>query len=126
MTSKNPFDIVSELITEEKVEIKSSQFMVNKILSYQPLTALTAIELNKYIGRLPYWAVDSLFNTTVPKRKRRPYLYYPKREKLKEKKLRSKIRKVFCVNDFHAKQILEILRLKGHHPEKMFGLKEGE
>lgn len=125
MTSRNPFDIVKEIITEERTSV-SNPFMVNRILSFQPLTALTAIEVNKYVGYIPDWAISDLFNLTVPHRRRVPYLKYPKRGKVKDKKLIDKIRQALCVNELHARQVIELLRNKGEQPERLFGLKEGE
>jgi hypothetical protein len=121
----NPFENVKQLFTEEDVEI-DSPFMVNRIISFIPETCVTAIRLNRYSTYLPKWAITACFNLCIKKRKRNPWIHYPKRGKSKDNKLRAKIRQVFCVNDYHAEQLIELLKKMGEKPESYFGLKEGE
>ena len=130
MKKTNPFDNVIKLMTsgkdKEDVDI-DNEFFVNRILSYQPDTVLWSIELNKYIGRLPYWAIKKLFNIGVYKKSSKPWLRYPKKKgKLKDKLLRKKICKHFYVNEYHANQIIHLLENMDEKPEKYFGLKKGE
>ena len=126
MKKTNPFEEVLNLITsKEDVEV-DSPFFVNKILSYQPDSVLMAIEMNKYIGKIPKWLTDKLFNLGVKKRRGKPWLNYPKKGVKKGNLLRSKICRHFCVNNYHADQIIELLRNYGEEPEKFFGLKKGE
>lgn len=100
--------------------------MVNRILSFMPETCMKANEVNPYIGRLPDWAINPLLNLVMPKNTRRKYFNYIGKKKKKDKKLINKIRQTFCVNEFHAKQIIETLRVANKHPERFYGLKEGE
>jgi len=127
MKKKSPFDEVQNLITsKEEVEILNT-FFVNKILSYQADNILFSIDLNRYIGRIPKWATDKLFNLGIKKRRSKPWLNYPKKDKkVKEKILQMKVCRYYCVNAYHAKQIIELLRNYGEEPEKFFGLKRGE
>ena len=134
MKKTNPFDIAIMLMysdgkerKKEDVEI-GNEFFTNRILNHQPDTVLWSIELNKYIGRLPYWAIKKLFNIGVYKKSGKPWLRYPKRKgKLKDKILRKKICKYFCVNEYHANQIIHLLKnIDNEKPERYFGLKKGE
>lgn len=122
---ENPFDTATKLFTEKNVKIKAP-YITNKILSYQPQTILLSIKLNKFIGYLPSWATNALFNMGVKKQGRRPYLQYIKKTKEKDVKLLKKISQTFCCNTYHAKQIIDILRKMGKRPESFFGLKKGE
>lgn len=123
----NPFDVVARLFTEKDVEV-SNEYMTNRILSFQPATILLSIELNKFISRLPSWASKQLFNFgVVQTQKRVPYLKYLKRKKKQNPKLLRKISQAFCCNEFHAQQIIAIVRKqKGKSPESYFGLRLGE
>lgn len=122
----NPFDMASRLFTERDVGI-NNEFMINRILSFQPKTILLSIEINKFISRLPSWASKQLFNLGVQKQKRSPYLKYLKRGKKQSPKLLRKICHAFCCNEYHGKQIINIVReQKGKNPESYFGLKSGE
>ena len=123
----NPFFAeVKQLLSEKHAEIKYP-FMVNRILSFTPEACMKANEVNPYVGRLPDWAINPLLNLVIPKNNRRTFFnYIGKKKKKKDKKLTNKIRQTFCVNEFHAKQIIEILRAANKHPERFYGLKEGE
>ena len=127
MKKINPFNNVIELLTSKNDVDIDNEFMVNKILSYQPDTVLWAIEINKYIGKIPYWAIKRLFNIGVHKKPSKPWLRYPKKKvKLKDKLLRKKICIHFCVNEYHANQIIDLLKNIGKKPERYFGLRKGE
>jgi len=122
---KSPFETVIELFITEDAEVPNP-FLVNRILSYQPDTVLLAIEINKYMSRLPGWAIKSIFNIGIRKRRKRPYLNYPQKARKINKNqllLRNKISSTFCVNNNHADQIIQLLRAMGKEPEKFFGLK---
>lgn len=121
----NPFDNVSQLFTEDNVKV-NTPYMVNRILSFLPETCMLAIRMNRYTTRIPQWAIDACYNLSITKRRRRPYIRYPKRRKVRDQKLQSKIQSTFNVNEFHAKQIIELLRNIGEKPENFFGLKKGE
>jgi len=128
MKKISPFSEVIKLITsKEEIEV-NNEFIVNRILSFQPSNVLWSIELNKYIGRIPRWASKRLLNIGVYKEVNSPWLIYPKKEKnkLKDILLQRKICKHFFVNRNHAKQIIELLRNLGKKPEIFFGLKKGE
>jgi len=125
MGKENPFDIVMRLFKEDNVSVKHG-FMVNKILSYQPMAILASIKINKYIGRLPRWATDSLFNLCVKKQGLNNYLQYIKKVKEENLKLNQKICQTLCCNTYQAKQIINIIRKLGKKPEQYFGLKKGE
>lgn len=127
MKKINPFNNVIKLMTSSSDVDIDNEFFINKILSYQPDTVLWSIELNNYIGRLPYWAIKKLFNVGIYRKSSKPWLRYPKRkEKLKDKLLREKICKYFCVNEYHSNQIIHLLNNLGEKPERYFGLKKGE
>ena len=115
------FNEVKKLLSEEHAETKNP-FMVNRILSFMPETCMKSNEVNQYIGRLPDWAM----NLVMPKNNRRTYFKYLGRKKKKDKKLTVKIRQTFCVNEYHAAQIIEVLRASDSHPERFYALKEGE
>jgi hypothetical protein len=121
----NPFENVKQLFQEEDVKI-DSPFMATRILSFIPETCITAIRLNPYSTYLPRWAINACFNLCIPKRKRLPWFHYAKRGTAKDKKLKAKIRQAFCVNDYHAKQIIELYNKMDENPASYFGLKEGE
>jgi len=121
----NPFDSVKQLFQEEDVEVESP-FMANRILSFLPETCITAIRLNRYSTYLPRWAINACFNLCVPKRKRLPWFRYAKKSKGMNPKLTAKIRQAFCVNEYHAKQIIELYNKMDENPASYFGLKEGE
>lgn len=127
MKKTSPFENVIKLMTSKEDVDVYNEFFINRILSHQPDTVLWSIELNKYIGRLPYWATKKLFNIGVHRKSSKPWLRYPKgRRKLKDKLLRKKICRHFCVNEHHANQIIELLKNIGEKPERRFGLKKGE
>lgn len=121
----NPFDNAKQLFQEEDVKVEAP-FMVNRVLSFIPETCVTAIRLNRYSTYLPRWATNACFNLCVPKRKRAPWIRYAKKAKVKEKKLKAKIRQAFCVNDYHAQQIIELYNKMDENPAGYFGLKAGE
>lgn len=129
MKKESPFDTIYRLFTENtKEHIKvANAYMTNKILSYQPETILTAININKYSGRIPSWAMDALFNIGVKKINNKPYLQYIKKNKKENPQLLKKISQTFCCRSSHAEQIIEIIRAQhGKTPESYFGLKKGE
>ena len=121
----SPFDIVKKLFTQNDVPV-NSPFMVNRILSFMPETFELSIRMNRFATRLPPWAVSACYNLSIPKRRRYPYMRYAKKGKTKEVKLKAKIRRTFCVNEYHANQIIELYRKLGEKPESYYGLKEGE
>jgi hypothetical protein len=124
--NENPFDIVGRLFTENNVDVNKNEYMVNRILSFQPATILLSIGINKFVSRLPSWASKQLFNLGVQKQKRSPYLKYLKRGKKQNPKLLKKICWAFCCNEYHANQIISIVRKMNKLPEEYFGLKPGE
>ncbi len=121
----NPFEEAREFLRTREADIKNF-YMVNRLLSCMPETCLASHHVNRYIGYLPDWALQSLFRLSF-RRINNPYLRYPKKKKKsKDKKLRKKIRSAFIVNDAHADQIIKIFRAIDDEPSKHFGLKEGE
>lgn len=120
----SPFEEAKALLTGEKVTT-SAPFMVNRILSFTPMSFIHALEHNRVMGRIPKAWSDLIFQC-VPTTKRAPYLKYAKKKKEKEPKLVQKVCDHFCVNKYHADQIIDILRRQGESPEALFGLKKGE
>lgn len=120
----NPYDEAKRLFTEEDVEI-GSHWMVNRLLSFSPASIMFSIKINQASWKVPQKYLDALFNC-CPKAQRAPWLRYAKRKKEVEPKLVAAISKHFCVNKYHADQIIDLLRLQGEKPETYFGLKEGE
>jgi len=123
--SKNPFEQAKELFTNrEKVEIENS-WMVNKILSFNPTTCLLSIQINEVMGKIPNNLVSELLNC-VPKSNRVPFLKFARKSKTVEPKLVESIGKKYCCSKYHARQIIDLLRLQDEKPERYFGLKKGE
>jgi len=125
MKKINPFETVEKIFSTKNVEV-TNPFFVNKILSYQPDTVLLTVELNKYMSRMPSWALKAIFSIGIKKRRSRVYLNYPQKSKKIDKNqqlLKNKISSTFCVNENHANQIIRILRDIGEQPEKFFGIK---
>jgi len=118
------FAEVKKLLTEQDVEI-TQPYMVNRILSFAPEACLQTHELNRFVGRLPTWATDPLFNLVIPKNARRGFFRYARKKKKYEPKLIAKICETYCVNEYHAKQIIEVLRRQNKKPESFYGLKKG-
>lgn len=112
-------------MAEDDAEI-TNPFMVNRILSFAPETCMQANDLNQHLSRLPKWAIRAFFNLAIPKNKRRRFFNYAKKGKKANRKLTAKIMEAFCVNEYHAKQIIELLIRENEQPERFFGLKEGE
>lgn len=128
MKKETPFDTVYRLLTEntkDHIEVANA-YMINKILSYQSSTILLSININKYSGRLPSWAMTALFNIGVSKISNRPYLQYIKKNKKESPQLLKKISQIFCCGEYHAEQIIKIVRAIGKKPESYFGLKKGQ
>jgi len=121
----NPWDEAKRVVTDRgKLDIKSP-WMVNKILSFSPVTLMDAINLNEVMGKLRPEHINLIFEC-FPKRNKAPFFRNIRKEKEAEPKLVEKICKHYCVNKYHADQIIDLLREQGEHPESHFGLKEGE
>lgn len=121
----NPFEEVKQLMATKDADV-TNPFMVNRILSFAPESVLATNEVNRFLSRLPKWAINPLFNLVIPKNKRRTYFKYAKKKKKRDQKLIAKIRQTFCCNEYHARQIIEVLQRENEQPERFFGLKEGE
>ena len=123
--NKSPFEIAGEVFTKDKVELEHNPFFINKILSFQPITVLMAIEVNKLLPKLPIWAVNGIYNNSIKRRRSSPYIYYPKSAKIKKDRrlLRKRISSAFNTGDKHSDQIIELLKMLGETPEDYFGMK---
>lgn len=121
----NPFEEVKQLMAGDDAPV-TNPYMVNRILSFAPECILQVNEVNQHLSRLPKWAITPLFHLAIPKTRQRKYFKYAKKKKAGSKKLMAKVRQAFCVNEYHAKQIIEVLQRENEAPERFFGLKEGE
>lgn len=121
----NPFDEAKAIYTGEATEL-NHRFMVNKILSYMPEVFLTTAEINKWVYRIPSWAILGVYNACIKHRKSTSYIPYEKAVKLESPVLTNKISTHLCCSTDHAVQTIALLKLEGHKPESLFGLKEGE
>jgi hypothetical protein len=121
----NPFEEAKQVLTAtDGVEVKNP-WMVMKILSFNPATAMLAIKFNHATWKVPSKYTKHFFKC-FPKFGRAPFLRYAAKKKEKEAKLVSKVSKHFCVSKYHADQIIDLYRLQGISPERFFGLKKGE
>lgn len=104
----------------ERKEVKN-KFFINKIFSYNKVSILQSININKYLS-LPQWATDALFHFVIPKSN--AYLMYINKDKKTEDPvLLKKICIFFGTNDFHSKQIIKLLEKNKVDPKRMFGIK---
>jgi hypothetical protein len=122
--NSNPFEDVKKLFNGEEIKV-SSPFVVNKILSFSPITFILVRNHNKVIGKIPKSWSDKIFQC-VTKRNKIPFIRYAKKRRETEKKLIQKICCHFVVNEYHAIQTIDLLRRQGEEPEKYFGLKRNE
>jgi uncharacterized protein YajQ (UPF0234 family) len=122
----NPFEEAQRVVTTQWLEEVQSPYMTTRILSSSPDTFVAAAMINQSVSRLPKQEVAALFNLVVPKSNRKPFFHYPKKGKAKGKKFLQKVCTTFGVNQYHARQIIEILRQHNPKPESLFGLKKDE
>ena len=120
----NPFDEVKQIFAGEDFKLKNP-WMVNRILSYIRETLYLSIRVNQFLGRLPTWAVECIYKACI-KKGSMPHINYAKIQKKKDKQLTERVSTHLCCSEHHAQQTIELLRLKGTAPEKLFGLKKGE
>lgn len=115
-----------KLVFETNENFKlSSQFMLNRIISFCGEGFEAAVYANKFIGRMPDSFMLRLYRSMI-ETGRAPYINYVKKPKVEEPKLLEKICRKYCCRELHARQIIDIYRRKGVDPEKLFGLKRGE
>ncbi len=119
------FDDVKNIFTGIDFKL-SSPYMINRLLSFVPETFVLSANVNRYLGRLPDWALKSIYYNCIPKRRAAPFINYAKTPKHTDQRLVEKIEGALCCSTFHAQQVLKILQLYGHKPHEFFGLKKGE
>lgn len=113
------FTQLNNLFTKEtKVNSSSkpdSVYMLNRFLSLRAGTFLLAYDCNRIKG-LPDWAAYCMLYHSIPMSKA-PRSKYPKKltEKItdKKKKVVVRIQQKFCVTEYHALQIIELLEAQG-------------
>lgn len=126
MQENNPFSVAKKIFVKDKVAIQNPFFM-NTILSFIPVSLLWSIEVNKYMFRVPTWALNDLISVGIKKRKVPPFrIPYIKKDSNKKSILQEKINNAFCANEIYTKQIIELIKKQGLKPESFFGLKKGE
>ena len=119
----NPFEETKKLITTDWLEEIKSPYMVNRILSTSPDTFVAAVKINTAIQGMSRKDAPPLFNLIIPKNNYAPFFHYPTKEKKKNQKLLQKISEIFCVNHYHAKQIILIYKHHKINIAKILGLK---
>ncbi|KYK24177.1 hypothetical protein AYK24_06615 [Thermoplasmatales archaeon SG8-52-4] len=119
------FDELNDVFTK-KVDTISNPYMLNRFLSFYPKTFLFVSELNRFMARLPKWAIVAMYNYGFKKLGRAPYINYAKVTKRTEPKLVDKVANALNCNERHARETIDLLRKMGHKPEQFFGLKKGE
>ena len=121
----SPFETVIRILDGQEVHVGQPWF-INKILSFNPMCAMMSIRLNEIMSGAHPDLVQKFFSCFPRKRSRYVRLNFARKRKEQEPKLVDKICRTFGVNKYHADQIIDLLRLEGHEPEKYFGLKKGE
>lgn len=123
------FEFVKNLFTkEEKIDSSvnfKEGFMVNRFLSMVPEGFIAASESNKYLSRLPEWAVNSFLFHSIEKRKNAPWINFIKAESTRGKLL-DKISKHFNCSAKTALQIKAIFEKQGVDPYSIYGMKKGK
>jgi len=126
LVKNNPFDSAKQIFVKDKVKVQN-HFFVNTILSFIPESLLWSIEVNKYMSKIPVWALNGLMSAGIKKKKSPPYrIPYIKKDSQKKSVLQEKINVTFCANQIYTKQIIELIKKQGLKPESFFGLKKGE
>lgn len=121
------FDETKKIFLSKDFTLKNP-YMVNRLLSFIPETFELATLTNRYIGKVPKWAIYAIYKNCVPKYKGSdaPDLYYEGAKKAAEPLLTQKVATELCCSTLHARQTIQMLRKWGHKPEQFFGLKKGE
>ena len=122
----NLWEKLQAILKGEKFKIKNDAYIINRFLSFSQESIILSIGINRYIGIIPDWAVQNIYETCIQHRKNPSYIKYPRKTKTKEKVLTEKISRHLCCNENHARQTIELLRKNGHKPEIYFGLKKDE
>lgn len=114
---------VKSLFTKNRIPDPKSLYILNRILSYSPLSFNAANRANRYIGRLPNWATVQYLYYSIPKQQRSPWINYDKYQKDEKSEVISKVAAHFCCSKYHAEQIVQILILReGRNPHSDFGI----
>lgn len=122
---QNIFDEFKMIFESEKIFKISSQFMLNRFMSFTTEGFKAAIHCNKFVGKIPDSFLLAIYRNNIESRNA-PYIGYAKKQKETEPELIKKICKIFCCNKKYAVQIIAIYRSKGIKIESMVGLKKGE
>ena len=117
---------VENIFRHEIDEIKNP-YLINRMLSSIPKTVLLSIRVNRYIGKIPNWAIKAIYINCIKKRKSLPSnpKHYWKRKGV-EPKLIQKISKQLHCSERHAIETIEMLRKLKIKPEQYFGLNRGD
>lgn len=116
-----------ESVFRHEIDKLKNPYRINRMLSGIPKTILLSIRVNQYIGKIPNWAIRSIYLHGIKKRKSLPSSpkhYWKKKEV--EPKLMQKVGTHLCCSERHAKETIELLRKLKKKPEQYFGLKKGE
>lgn len=119
------FEDTKNIFTGRDFEL-SNPYMINRLLSFLPETFTLSATTNRYLSRIPVWALKAIYKNCVRKRRADPWLYYERAKKKEEPLLTQKVATELCCSTLHAQQTIKVLRKWGHKPETFFGLKKGE
>jgi hypothetical protein len=121
-----PWDEAKAILEGQDIEVKNI-FMLNRLLSFVKDTFLLTIEVNRYQGKIPHWAIVSIFKHSIKPRRSAPYIKYAfNKSKKRDTILVQKLSSHLCCSESHARQTIELLKKIGKNPESYFGLREGE
>jgi len=122
-----PWDEAKAVLEGRDIEIKNI-YMLIRFLSFLRETYLLSVNANRYQGKIPNWAIESLLKHGVKPRRSAPYIKYAfnKGNKKYNAKLIEKLSSHLCCSEAHARQTIELLKKSGKSPEVYFGLREGE
>lgn len=118
------FEEINSIFNHSIEKIKSP-YMANRLLSFSRYMTLS-FKVNKYIGRIPEWALRSVYLNNIKKQKRQPYIPYKGRNKKTDKKLVQKVSQSLSCSERHSQETIQLLRKLKYKPEQFFGLKKGE
>ena len=120
--SSNLFDNIKALLKGDEYAIPSV-YQFNRALSFSPETFEISNAVNKRAG-LSVWAIKALYDINVSGVG--GYVKWIKKPKETEKKLIVRMAAYLGCSEKHSVETIKLLRIYNHHPERLFGLKEGE
>lgn len=110
---------------DHSIEKIKDPYMVNRFLSFSEYAVLS-FKVNKYVGRIPEWALRSVYLHNIKQQRRQPFIPYLGKLKSKKTQLIKKIAQSLCCSERHAEETIMVLRKLKYKPEQFFGLRKGE